>query len=45
MKINKSISVIVLVLFILLINILSSFINWNYDLTDDKKYTPTCDVN
>ena len=39
MKINKSISVIVLVLFILLINILSSFINWNYDLTDDKKYS------
>ena len=36
MKNYRSISVILLVILVLLINILSSFIHWNVDLTDDK---------
>ena len=39
MNTNKYISVILLVVFVLFINIISSFINWNVDLTSDKKYS------
>ena len=39
MKNYKFISVILLVVLVLFINILSSFINWNVDLTNDKKHS------
>jgi ABC-2 type transport system permease protein len=39
MKANKHISVVLLIVLVLFINILSSFINWNIDLTADKKYS------
>jgi len=39
MKTNKYISAVLLIVLILFINILSSFINWNVDLTADKKYS------
>ena len=39
MNTNKYISVILLFVFVLFINIISSFINWNVDLTSDKKYS------
>jgi len=39
MKTNKYISVVLLIVLVLFINILSSFINWNVDLTADKKYS------
>ena len=39
MKANKYISAILLITFVLLANILSSFINWDVDLTADKKYS------
>ena len=39
MKNNKYISVILLVVFILFINIISSFINWSFDLSADKRYS------
>jgi len=39
MKSNKSISTVLLIVLVLFINILSSFINWNIDLTADKKYS------
>jgi ABC-2 type transport system permease protein len=39
MKANKHISVVLLIVLVLFINILTSFINWNIDLTADKKYS------
>ena len=39
MKANKYISTALLIVLVLFINILSSFINWNVDLTADKKYS------
>jgi ABC-2 type transport system permease protein len=39
MKANKYISAVLLIILVLFINILSSFINWNVDLTADKKYS------
>ena len=39
MNTNKYISVILLFVFVLFINIISNFINWNVDLTSDKKYS------
>jgi len=39
MKSNKYISAVLLIVLVLFINILSSFINWNVDLTTDKKYS------
>ena len=39
MKANKYISTALLIVLVLSINILSSFINWNVDLTADKKYS------
>jgi len=39
MKANKYISAVLLIVLILFINIVSSFINWNVDLTADKKYS------
>lgn len=39
MKANKYISTVLLIVLVLFINILSSFINWNVDLTADKKYS------
>jgi len=39
MKTNKYISAVLLTVLVLFINILSSFINWNVDLTADKKYS------
>jgi len=39
MKANKYISAVLLIVLVLFINILSSFINWNVDLTTDKKYS------
>ena len=39
MKANKYITTALLIVFVLFINILSSFINWNVDLTADKKYS------
>ena len=39
MKANKYISIALLIVLVLFINILSSFINWNVDLTADKKYS------
>jgi len=39
MKANKYISAVLLIVLVLFINILSSFINWNIDLTADKKYS------
>ena len=39
MNTNKYISVILLIVFVLFINIISSFINLNVDLTSDKKYS------
>ena len=39
MKANKYISTVLLIVLVFFINILSSFINWNVDLTADKKYS------
>ena len=39
MKANKYISTALLIVLVLFINILSSFINWNVDLTADNKYS------
>lgn len=39
MKANKYISAVLLIIFVLFTNILSSFISWNIDLTADKKYS------
>ena len=39
MKSNKYITTALLIVLVLFINILSSFINWNVDLTADKKYS------
>ena len=39
MKANKHISTALLIVLVLFINILSSFFNWNVDLTADKKYS------
>ena len=39
MKANKYITTALLIVLVLFINILSSFINWNVDLTADKKYS------
>ena len=39
MKANKYISAVLLIVLVLFINIISSFINWNIDLTADKKYS------
>jgi len=39
MKANKYISAVLLIILVLFINILISFINWNVDLTADKKYS------
>jgi ABC-2 type transport system permease protein len=39
MKANKYISAALLIVLVVFINILSSFINWNLDLTADKKYS------
>ena len=39
MKANKYISAVLLIVLVLFINILSSFIDWNVDLTADKKYS------
>ena len=39
MSSEKYISSILLIVLVLLINILSSFINWNIDLTSDNKYS------
>ena len=39
MKANKYISAVLLIVLVLFLNILSSFINWNVDLTADKKYS------
>jgi len=39
MKANKHISAVLLIVLVLFINILTSFINWNIDLTADKKYS------
>ena len=39
MNTNKYISVILLIVFVLFINIISSFINLNVDLTSDQKYS------
>ena len=39
MKANKYISSVLLIVFVLLLNILSSFIKWDVDLTADKKYS------
>ena len=39
MKENKYISTLLLVTLVFLVNILSSFINWNIDLTADKKHS------
>ena len=36
---NKYISAFLLIVLVLFINIISSFINWNVDLTADKKYS------
>jgi len=41
MKANKYISAALLITFVLFVNILSSFISWNIDLTADKKYSFT----
>ena len=39
MKANKYISSVLLIVLVLFINILTSFIDWNVDLTADKKYS------
>jgi len=39
MKANKYITTALLIVLVLFINILCSFINWNVDLTADKKYS------
>ena len=45
MKANKYISTALLIVLVLFINILSSFINWNVDLTADKKYSFAKGIN